>query len=227
MTYDMTATTDIALHRRHDDVPGDSRLGARARTSEWVSSLLNHIDYGLVALDADRRISLINDAALALLSQTHPLHARGDELCTRHPFDLPRLHKALDAATSRGLRTLLALGPDDGVNVAVVPLLLPRGGQPGTALVVLGRAVSGDGLATQWFARSHGLTLTEGRVLGLLCVGVAPGEIARRQGVAVSTIRTQIGSIRAKTGTRNIGALIRRVSALPPLSCALRSGLPS
>ncbi|MEP6502790.1 MAG: helix-turn-helix transcriptional regulator [Betaproteobacteria bacterium] len=225
MTSDSTATAQIQNYRRHDDVRGNSRLGTRARASDWVGPMLNHIDYGIVALEADRRVSLVNAAAYALLAQAHPLHIRAGELCAHHPSDLQRLDKALAATTSRGLRTLLALGPDEDVSVAVVPLMLPQPGVPGTAMLVLGRALSGDNLATQWYARNHGLTLAECRVLGLLCVGAAPGEIARRQGVAVSTIRTQIGSIRAKTGTSNVGALIRRVSALPPLVSALQTGV--
>jgi len=40
--------------------------------------------------------------------------------------------------------------------------------------------------------------------------------------VAVSTVRTQIGSIRAKTGAASISELVRQVAVLPPLVGALR-----
>jgi DNA-binding CsgD family transcriptional regulator len=227
MINETTATPNFQSYRRHDDTRGDSRLEMRARTSDWVPQLLNHIDYGIVALNADRCVSLANAAAYELLSQAHPLHIHAGQLCARHQADMPRLQRALEASATRGLRTLLALGPEERVCVAVVPLLLPQPGRQGTALLVLGRALSGESLSAQWYARNHGLTLTECRVLGLLCVGAAPDEIARRQGVAVSTIRTQIGSIRAKTGTRSVGALIRQVLALPPLVSALQSAVLS
>ena len=42
------------------------------------------------------------------------------------------------------------------------------------------------------------------------------------QGVALSTVRTQINSIRAKTGAASIRALVRQVAVLPPLVSALR-----
>ncbi len=227
MSDEMTAMANFQACRRHDDARDDSRLEARSRASDWVAQLLNHIDYGIVALDAERRVSLANAAAYTLLSQAHPLQIRAGELRTRHAVDMPRLQRALDASATRGLRTLLPLGPEQGVCVAIVPLQLPQPGRQGTALLVLGRTLSGESLSAQWYARSHGLTLTECRVLGQLCVGAAPGEIARRQGVAVSTIRTQIGSIRAKTGTPSIGALIRQVLALPPLVSAVQSAVPS
>jgi DNA-binding CsgD family transcriptional regulator len=40
--------------------------------------------------------------------------------------------------------------------------------------------------------------------------------------VAVSTVRTQIGSIRAKAGAGSISELVRQVAVLPPLVGALR-----
>jgi DNA-binding CsgD family transcriptional regulator len=51
---------------------------------------------------------------------------------------------------------------------------------------------------------------------------VRPTAIAERQNVAVSTVRTQIGSIRAKTGAGSISELVRQVAVLPPLVGALR-----
>jgi DNA-binding CsgD family transcriptional regulator len=55
------------------------------------------------------------------------------------------------------------------------------------------------GLGVQWFARNHGLTLAETRVLEALSEGLLPSDIAVRFGVGISTIRSQIGSIRSKT----------------------------
>jgi DNA-binding CsgD family transcriptional regulator len=72
------------------------------------------------------------------------------------------------------------------------------------------------------FVRSVNLTPAETRVLELLCSGVRPTAIARQQNVAVSTVRTQIGSIRAKTGAASISELVRQVAVLPPLVGALR-----
>ena len=59
-------------------------------------------------------------------------------------------------------------------------------------------------------------------VLAALGMGVAPADIAQEQGVKLSTVRTQIGSIRAKIGVSSITDLVRRVAALPPMVGALR-----
>ena len=44
-----------------------------------------------------------------------------------------------------------------------------------------------------------------------------PAQIARAAGVAMSTVRTQITSVRLKTGARSIGELVRLVTVLPPI----------
>jgi DNA-binding CsgD family transcriptional regulator len=78
-------------------------------------------------------------------------------------------------------------------------------------------------LSVHGFARAHGLTAAETRVLEALCNGAKPNEIADRQGVLISTVRTQIGSIRAKTGAQSIPDLVRQVAVLPPLVGTLRA----
>ncbi len=59
-------------------------------------------------------------------------------------------------------------------------------------------------------------------MLQALCDGLDPMQIARHNGVAVCTIRSQIGSLRAKTGAASIRELLSRVAALPSLGTALR-----
>jgi len=50
-----------------------------------------------------------------------------------------------------------------------------------------------------------------------------PNGIALEQGVKLSTVRTQIGAIRDKTGADSITELLRFVAALPPMVGALRN----
>lgn len=54
----------------------------------------------------------------------------------------------------------------------------------------------------------------------------APTKAAAELGVAISTVRTQIHSIRMKTGASSIGALVRQVAALPPPVRVLRAPQP-
>ena len=77
-------------------------------------------------------------------------------------------------------------------------------------------------LSAQWFARHHGLTLAETHVLEALCTGARPAEVAATKGVALSTVRSHISSLRAKTGAPSIRDLVRQVAVLPPLVSALK-----
>jgi DNA-binding CsgD family transcriptional regulator len=188
--------------------------------------LLDEVDYGMLLLSADMQVLYRNHAARIELDGEHPLQMVGGGLRTLRTVDILPLSDAL-AGAQRGLRRLIVLGEGENqVTVSVVPLssaderdAVQRKTQ---TLLVLGKRQVCGRLSLQGFARCANLTPAETRVLELLCSGVRPGQISKLQNVAVSTIRTQIGSIRAKTGTTSISALVRQVALLPPMVGALR-----
>jgi DNA-binding CsgD family transcriptional regulator len=205
---------------------GPERRTASSMGWRWLAAALDEIDYGMLLLDEDALLLHVNQAARAELDAEHPLQLLGRELRARDPRDVQPLHAALHDALRRGLRKLLTLGRGAGqVGVSVVPLGALGHDERGATLVILGKRQVGAELALQGFARSHGLTPGETRVLAALCRGEPPAEIAATHGVAICTVRSQIGSIRQKTGAPSIRALMRQVAVLPPLMGVLRSGL--
>ena len=189
----------------------------------WLAAALDELDYGIVLLQDDMRIVHINDAARVELDELHPLQLIGDELRARLGRDINPLHEAVQSAAARGLRRLLTLGEDSrGVSISVVPL---EGAEVDrrAVLVVLGKRAVCESLSIHGFARAHSLTTAETRVLVSLCNGVPPALAAQQLGVAVSTVRSQIQSIRAKTGSESIRALIQQIAVLPPVKGTLRS----
>lgn len=201
-------------------VPAAAGASTLAR---WYELMLDEIDYGVLLLDGDGQVLHMNHVARCELDGQHPLWLLGRQLCTRDPVDRARLLDALAAAAQRGVRRLLLLGQGaHRVAVSVVPLAAPgQAGEVATQLSLGKRQMCGE-LSVHWFARSHGLTLAEARVLEALSEGLQPSEIAVRHGVGLSTIRSQIASIRLKTHCDSIGALVRQVAVLPPLVGALR-----
>ena len=207
------------LHRP----PAASQSHAPPPLARWYELMLDEIDYGVLLLDSDAHVLHVNHAARCELDAQHPLQLLGRQLCARDPVDGVRLHDALQSAAQRGLRRLLMLGQDGHrVAVSVVPLRDGGLGGPVATQLSMGKRQMCGGLGVQWFARNHGLTLAETRVLEALSEGVQPSDIAVRFGVGISTIRSQIGSIRSKTHSDSIGALVRQVAVLPPLVGALR-----
>jgi DNA-binding CsgD family transcriptional regulator len=199
---------------------GPERRAATAGPSiaRWLAMMLDEIDYGMLLLTDEAEVVHVNHAAKAELDACHPLLLQGHQLRARHSQDSARLHDALACAAQRNLRKLLSLGEGERrANIAVIPL----GNR--AALVVLSKRHLSERISVQCFARLHGLTPAETRVLESLCEGLDPREIAELNGVGLATVRTQIGSIRAKTGADNIRALVRQVAVLPPMVGALRS----
>lgn len=204
---------------RHAGVADD---GATPTIRHWLAAALDELDYGIVLLFDDMRVVHVNEAALAELDECHPLQLTGGELRARLARDVAPLHEAVMAAGTRGIRKLLTLGKDgQRGSVSVIPLEAANAG-PRAVLVVLGKREVCESLSVQGFARSYGLTGAETRVLMALCDGTPPAQTAQQLGVAVSTVRSQIGSMRQKTGAESIRALVRQIAVLPPVKGALR-----
>ncbi len=203
---------------------GPERRSVASLQHRRMAQMLDAIDYGMLLVDERGHVALANKAARRALDDSHPLQLRDDMLHTLAPQDMQPLRDALAAAAQRSLRKLLHIGQGaQRVSVAVVPLpALGREDSNGVALL-LGKRQVCEELSVDWFARAHGLTLTETTVIRGLCQDLTPQEIAKRQGVGLATIRTQIGSIRAKTGAASIRALVRQVALLPPLVSALQA----
>jgi len=191
---------------------------AQPQPSRWMAMMLDEVDYGMLLLGDDAELLHVNHAARRELDGEHPLQVLGRQLRARQPQDVARLHDALASAAHRGLRRLVALGDGvERVNLSVIPLA------PNATLVMLGRRELSQRLSVQCFARDRHLTPAETRVLEGLCEGQSPREISELHCVGLATVRTQIGSIRAKTGAENIRALVRQVGVLPPMVLALRA----
>jgi len=189
---------------------------------QWLAGALDELDYGIVVLFEGASIVHINDAAQVELDELHPLQRVGNELRARLARDVAPLHEAVTAAATRGMRRLLTVGEETHrTSVSVVPLESADDG-PRAVLIVLGKREMCESLSVQGFARIHRLTGAEVRVLKELCNGVPPAQIAALLGVAISTVRSQIGSMRAKTGAESIRALVRQVAVLPPVKGVLR-----
>jgi DNA-binding CsgD family transcriptional regulator len=213
----------VSEHAQPDGRP----LGERRRPSASEAlalRLLDEIDYGMVLVSADARLRCCNHAAREALAGSQALQLSAGMLRPRDPVETPAFAEALTAAT-RGRRSLLTLGrTGTRLSISMVPIDNPEGpaAEP-FALLVLGRREMCPPLSVRGYAKELLLTPAETRVLGMLCEGFQPGEIADRQGVALSTVRTQIGSIRFKTGCASIRELVRHMAQLPPLVGALRS----
>ncbi len=207
-----------------------------------LRTALNQVDYGLVAVDADTAAlqfancpgrSALEGRLSAAGTRQFSTGLRIVDGCVTTCRDGhgDSLRTVLQR-TKAGLRGFLSLGSgDQAASVAVVPLTpapvvdrdtyLGRSGAIGGtsyALLVFAKQHLCDDSTVAMFARDRGLTNAEGQVLAQVCKGLRPSEIADQQGVQISTVRTQLRSIRIKTGSDTIRQLVGKVSILPPMA---------
>jgi DNA-binding CsgD family transcriptional regulator len=209
--------------------PRPERRRAASLSSQWMTLVLEELDYGVVLLNAGGQVLHCNLAARRCLETgQHPLRLANGHVSARHAADDEALSDALAAAERAGRRCLLKLSGGNKptaqpANVVVVPL--NRDVSQAAVLLVLERPQLCGDLAAQWFALRYKLTPTETAVLKVLAAGDKPGQVAQQQGVAISTVRSQIQSIRDKSGAGSISELLRQLAMLPPLMSALRMEL--
>lgn len=189
--------------------------------------VLEGIDYGLWLVGAEGQVLFANRSGLAACRRDGPFSLHEGHLVVREPRFRDAFFDALRDAGA-GLRRLVRVGANGPCSLAaVVPHRMGRTGLPSEgfdgaqALVLLGRRGACEPLSLEMFAHSHHLTLAETLVLASLCEGLSPSAIARRLSVALSTVRTQLNAIRAKTGTTSLRELLLLVNGLPPVMSRL------
>lgn len=187
---------------------------------------LDEIDYGMLIIDAQGTILHANHLARHEMASSRMLVAYGNSLLGSTAELTAQIQTAMEAAF-RGQRRLVLLHRGDReLSLAFTPLSHPLEADPPTVLVMLSRQSTCDNLAVRMFARTIGLSPSEEAVLMGLCRGLEIPEIAREHGVAPSTIRSQIKTLREKAGSPSIRRLLQRINSLPPVVPALRIVMP-
>ena len=193
-------------------VPADAASGLAGLLDEW--------SYGVLLATADARLLHATRTARQVLARPGALALADGRLLAADPEQQKGLVHALVRGAA-GLRSLLTLADreDRSLTLAVVPLR-SESGQPARVALVLSRPSVCDALMLCFFARSHGLTGAEEQVLAILCQGYSAPQAAAQLKVAVSTVRSHVRSLCAKTQTRSVRALVKRVAVLPPLGAS-------
>ena len=180
--------------------------------------VVDQIDCGLVVCDAQGCVLHVNRAARRELDSALSLKLLDGVVSCDGPGGR-ELAAAIKLAATRGLRRLVSLQDNPPLMLVVTPLDIPAGGET-LVLLMIGRRTLCTPLGLELLAMQHHLTWAEQRVLRAVVGGTSVREMASEHGVAVSTIRTQLQSIRDKLGVANIDALLLIAARLPPVpSC--------
>ncbi|MDB5751003.1 MAG: hypothetical protein JWP65_1424 [Ramlibacter sp.] len=185
--------------------------------SDFAWRVLEEIDYGLILVSPCGALQHANHLARHELTRGRFLRIEGSIVVGPLPAQTEEINRGVRGA-AQGRRQMLTLrNGDDTLHVACVPLFPSFEGRSGSVLLMLARQTGTQNLNVTFFARSHGLTPAEESVLKALCDGLDVHEIALSHGVSEYTIRTQVRSLRDKTGINSMRLLVQRVAALPPV----------
>lgn len=191
--------------------------GANRLDSALAWRLLDEIDYGMLLVSPIGTLLHANHLGRDELSRCRFLRVQSGRLGGASAEQTEEVTRGVQSA-AKGRRQMLTLrNGEDTLPVASVPMFHPFEGESASVLLILGRQTGTLNLAVTFYSRIHGLTPAEESVLKALCDGVDVHEIATAKRVSECTVRTQLRSLRDKTGVGSIRLLVQRVAALPPL----------
>jgi DNA-binding CsgD family transcriptional regulator len=206
------------------------RTGGTHPAANLLGGMLDAIDYGLVLLDDEARVVLMNRLASAEADTGRVLRRCGDRLAAATIEQALRIDTALDEC-AKGRRSLISFGgAADDLALSFIPL--SDGAEPGAgrhaypySLVLFSKREVCAQFTLQQFGRQHDLSAAELALLPAISRGLGAEEAAAEHGVGVSTVRSQFSGIRHKTGVKSMRVLMARLNRLPPISPAF--GMPS
>ena len=200
------------------------RITSVAVHNEMLTSVLNRMSEGIILVDAQCKVRLMNRAAEHIIAAGDTLTVRSGQIGAIDACDSNQLRRRIAAATSVSsdadeLTRALAVRSSSSSRplvVTVAPLtrrIEVQVGDDGPLAAILFSIPTTDG-STLAFASAFGLTAAERRLARGLVAGMTLEEIASRNGVTKNTLRNQIRSIFSKTGTNRQAELVRLLSDL-------------
>ena len=189
-------------------------------TDQRAARALAALHVASLVLDRSGAVRQANDAASAWLRTLPAGCHQGGKLRALGARSAPLLDDALRACRAGHPVRIAALqGEREPVMRATLLWLDPAsrlvpGQDQERYLLVVELPGAGTQDAAQAAARLFGLSPAETRVVARLLAGDAPAAIAQRLGISVPTVRTQMSSIFAKTGTTGQVELLLRLRGL-------------
>ncbi len=193
------------------------RLEAADLRASNFANLLNTTTFGVIVLNAQKRILEANTVASALLQGGSELRRGKDGVLTMNHPGGDRLFKCRDANASQAAADALTHIPRDGklpLSVLVLPIRAWRtswmSGEPAWVLLLFDpeRKLA---VNQQLIMRDLSLSEREAKVAALLAAGLQPDQIALRMHVTVHTVRSQLKSAFQKTGCHTQAQLVKRL----------------
>lgn len=198
----------------------------QAGPAGWHAAAFDLLAFAVVICDAFGRVIYANAAAREHDAQRRGLTLRGapTRIGALVPSEAAMLSRAVFEATSGRLlagRSLRLTGLDGrmlSVQVTPLPPTVADGFGSGKALLAIGSEDAVPSADAAVLRRLYGLSPAQAELCRALAAGRTFEEIAAERAVAVSTLRTHLATVLARTGARNLRDLIRLLGGLPQIA---------
>jgi DNA-binding CsgD family transcriptional regulator len=200
---------------------------APAPSASAVTEVIRHVAVALALVDASRGVVFTNDAAERWLGRHDRLRLVDGRLTAQTPDLQRRLCAAVRVAAAGEPRrpTVLVLRGDISGGVPELITCLPLSNLAGHALLIFADRPR-DAEIADLLLNALGLTGAERRLARQLLVGRTLEDAARETNIKLSTARSYLKGIFAKTGVRRQSELVAVVGGLvPPVIDTLPPGL--
>ncbi len=215
------------------------RLGRERQSIRLTRSALDLLPFGVGIVDAGLRIHFLNDIAHGYLAgpdaglfsmRSGPSAGSGVYVAAMSRDEAATLRRHVASATSGGVGGSMRIGLRQGATLALQVWPAP----PGLAEDVAG--VERDALAepmailllrplerkaapsAEMLCELFGFSRAEAEVAAALSGGATAEEVARRRGVSLMTVRSQVRSILGKSDSDNLRDLERSMATLAALT---------
>ncbi len=181
------------------------------------AAILDRLELPILLVEADASVRYANTAAQAIIDGQSLIDAIKSNPGSGRASDGERLKAAVAAACANGAGRVVLLGGEDMVQPLVALVLPFHDGNTShheRALVLLRSNKGASEILIQSLRRLFRLSPAEAAIAVSLGTGMDLNELARQRGVKLNTLRSQVASIMAKTGTRRQAQLVALVARI-------------
>lgn len=202
------------------------RFERQQRHNQRLEQSLDTLPLGLLHATPAGEVRYLNDHArqwLRVEDECRILLRQATGWQARVPQTLAQIDPRLQRLVADCLREAVPMsvrlhaGDEHPLFAVATPLRGAPGGAPLVQMVLVPEIPHYSAATVAVCAALYDLTPAEAALLPLLLQGMTPREMADAQGVKLPTVRTQLASLFAKTGTRRQAELAQRVMRVTTL----------
>lgn len=188
------------------------------------AAALDALAFGMIVCDRRSCVVATNTEAEALARSGSGIvfGGNGRAIGAAHPAEQTVLRRLVRDAASGGAGGIVSITGGHGVPTLLALVApMPRGlnnlDGRGHAVVALRSLADAPGFDATRLSGFFGLSPTQGEIALAIFRGKSIDEIAAERGVKITTVRTQLARLFARTGAESQRDLVRLIGLLPPL----------